>query len=122
MRDNHDGMLEFIDAYEKDEHFFAVVEFRSKKYQFGVSRHSYQILKRVMQLRPFDMMPGRKYRYFYAGSQRKLGDDAFSMEVRIELDRDATKKVLAVPKDLHTNLLWFARLENTADAEYLEIR
>jgi hypothetical protein len=121
MRDDHDGMLEFIDAYEKDEHFYAVVEFRSKKYQFGISLRGYKILKRIMQLRPFDMMPGRNYRYFYLGSNKGSGDNQFLMNVRVELDKDARKEKLSIPQDLHANLLWFARLENMSEAEYLEI-
>lgn len=122
MRDNHEGMMEFIDAFEKDGHYFVVVEFQSKKFQFGLSRSGYLVIKKSIQLRPFDMMPGRKYRYFYAGSYRKTRNDTFVMDVRIELDRDATKKELTIPKDLHSNLLWFTRLENIADAEYLEIK
>ena len=69
MRDNHKGMPEIIDAFEKDEHYFAVVEVEIddvfKKFQFGVSRDGYLALKRALQLRPFDKMPGLKYRYFY---------------------------------------------------------
>ena len=122
MRDNHEGMLEFIDAFKKDGHYFAVIEHKSKTFQFGISHLGYQTLKRAMQLRAFDMMPGRKYRYFYAGSQRRLVDDEFSMDVRVELDRDATKKEISIPKDLHANLLWFTRLGNIADAEHLEIK
>jgi hypothetical protein len=122
MRDNHEGMIEFVDAFEQDGRYFAVVELKLKRFQFGISRPGYLALKKTRQLRPFDLMPGLKYRYFYASSQRKLGDDEFSMNVRIELDRDATSKELAIPKDLHANLLWFSRLENIADAEYLEIK
>ena len=44
------------------------------------------------------------------------------MDVRVELDRDATKEKLTIPQDLHANLLWFARLENMSEAEYLEIK
>lgn len=122
MRDNHEGMLEFIDLFEKDGHFFIVIEHHSKRFQFGILRSGYLALKNAMQLRPFDMMPGRKYRYFYAGSYKKSGNDEFAMNVRIELDRDATKQEIKIPKDLHANLLWFVRLQNLADAAYLEIK
>jgi len=43
------------------------------------------------------------------------------MEVRIELERDATKERIDIPKDLHANLLWFNRLENIEEAAYLEL-
>ena len=121
MRDNHEGMIEFIDAFEKDEHYFAIVELQSKRFQFGVSQIGYSTLRQAMQVRPFDMMPGRKYRYFYVGSQKTAGTENYWMEVRAELDRDATKERIDIPKDLHANLLWFSRLENLSDAAYLEI-
>jgi len=122
MRDNHEDMMEFIDVFEKDNHFFVIVELQRKRFQFGISRAGYITLKKAMQLRPFDLMPGRKYRYFYVGSQKKQGADEFSMSVRVELDRDAGKEELPIPKDLHANLIWFSRLENIADAGYLEIK
>ncbi|MBK8466136.1 MAG: hypothetical protein IPL32_09915 [Chloracidobacterium sp.] len=121
MRDNHDGMMEFLDAFEKEDHFFTVVDFRSRRFQFGVWQPGYRTLRKVLQLRPFDMMPGRKYRYFYAGSGKRGGQDNFVMWIRIELDRDATKEEVAIPKDLHANLLWFSRLETIEEAAYLEI-
>ncbi len=122
MRDNHEGMMEVVDAFEKDNHYFAVVELRGKRFRFGVSHQGYLTLKNAMQMRPFDLMPGRRYRYFYAQSYRSLGSENFSMDMRIELDRDATSVTLAVPKELHANLLWFSRLEKMADAEYLEVK
>ncbi len=69
MRDNHDGMLEIIAAFEQDGHYFALVQLerdgKQKLFRFGVDRKGYLALKRVLQLRPFDQIPGIKYRYFY---------------------------------------------------------
>lgn len=114
MRDNHDGMPEFIDAFESDGHYFVIIEIEIekvfKRFQFGVSRASFLALSRVLQLWPFDMMPGVKYRYFYA---RSSGIDEYKMTVRIEQERDSTTvKKIAIPKDLHANLLWFNRLRS----------
>jgi len=121
MRDNHKGMPEIIDAFEEDDHYFAVlgvgIDDVFKKFQFGVSRDGYLALKRVLQLRPLDMMPGLKYRYFYSGS---WGSDKYKMSVRIELDQDSTKNEIEIPKDLHANLLWFDRLKSFDEALYLE--
>ncbi|HTH37070.1 MAG TPA: hypothetical protein VL572_03850 [Pyrinomonadaceae bacterium] len=122
MRGNHGRMIEFVDAFEKDGHFFAVVELQSRRFQFGVSKIGYRALRQAMQVRPFDMMSGRKYRYFYFGSQKTAGTEKYWMEVRVELDKDATKDRIDIPKDLHANLLWLARLENLSDAAYLEIK
>src|SRR5215204_7162431 len=98
MRGSHERMIEFVDAFEKDGHFFAVVDLQSRRFQFGVSKIGYRSLRQAMQLRPFDMMPGRKYRYFYFGSQRTAGTEKYWMEVRVELDRDATKDRIDIPK------------------------
>lgn len=122
MRDNHEGMIELSDAFERDGHFFVVIEKESRKFQFGVSRNGYLAIRRAIQIRPFDAMPGLKYRYFYAGSQRrKAGTEDYSMSVRIELNRDASKVTIDIPKDLHANLLWFDRLEDLGEADYLKM-
>lgn len=123
MRDNHEGMIEIVDAFEKDGHHFAIVEKVSRRFQFGVSKEGYRVIRRAIQLRPFDMMPGLQYRYFYVHSQRaEIGTENYWMELRIELERDATKERIDIPKDLHANLLWFNRLENIDEAGYLEVR
>lgn len=44
------------------------------------------------------------------------------MNVRIELNKDATKAEIEIPKTLHANLLWFDRLKSFDEALYLEKR
>ena len=125
MRDNHEGMPELIRAFEKDGHYFLIIEIdwehQKKRYQFGVLRKSYLKLQRILETRTFDMMPGLKYRYFYAGSSHRLDFSSASMFVRIELGRDATTREFEIPKELHANFLWFTQLESIEDARYLEI-
>jgi hypothetical protein len=122
MRDNHEGMVEFVEAFEKEGSHFVIVEKDSRRFQFGVSKQGYRAIGKAMQLRPFDMMPGLQYQYFNVGSQRaEIGKENYWMEVRIELESDATKERIEIPKDLHANLLWFNRLENIDDAAYLEL-
>jgi hypothetical protein len=124
MRDNHEGMPEFISAFGKDGHYFAVLEVtfgeESRQFKFGVSHESYLVIKRVLQTRLFDMMPGVKYRYFYGGSCRLLNSQSYEMTVRIEQEKSATSKQFELTKDLHSNLLWFSRLKSLDDALYLE--
>ena len=121
MRDNHEGMIEFIDAFEKDGQYFGVIDHKSKRYQFGITPPGYRALRKAMQIRKFDMMPGLKYRYFYVSSQKVAPEEYYWMEVRVELGRDATKERIDIPKELHANLLWMARLKNVADAHHLVI-
>lgn len=125
MRDNHEGMPEFIRAFQVDGHYFSVVEVTidevAKRFQFGVSRRSYLILTRILQTRVFDIMPGLEYRYFYAGSCRPIDLQTDVMSVRIEQGRDATTRQFEITKELHSNLLWFSQLTQFEDAEYLEV-
>ena len=71
MRDNHDEMHEILDAFQGGEQFFGVIAVEiggiTKKFRFGVSRKGYLTLKNILQLRPFDAMPGLKHKYFLAG-------------------------------------------------------
>jgi len=41
-------MIELIDAFEEDGHFFAVVELQSKRFQFGMSNIGYRALRSAM--------------------------------------------------------------------------
>lgn len=124
MRDNPKGMPEFTDAFEMGSNYFAVIEITiddvSKRFQFGVLRSAYLSLKKVLQLRPFDMMPGIKYRYFYMGSCKSFGNKQYIMTVRVEQNLDATSEQIEIPQELHANLLWFDRLTSFDDAIYLE--
>ena len=121
MRDNHNGMPELLETFEVDGNYFAVIELEKdsppKKFQFGVSRSGYLALKRVLEFRPFDLMPGLKYRYFFTSSYRRLPNDNREVGVRVEHDRDSKQFDFEIPQDLFANLLWFNLLENFEDAE-----
>jgi hypothetical protein len=125
VRDNHVGMPEFIDAFEKDGQYFGVIAAidgdKERRFQFALSLQGYRALRKVMQDRPFDLMPGLRYRYFYAGSSKRSPAERYTMSVRIQLERDARQKEFDIPKDLHANLLWFTLLESLEAAEHLEI-
>lgn len=90
MRDDHEGMPELIDAFEKDGGYFGIVGAKDgekeRDFQFSLSLQGYRALKKVMQDRPFDLMPGLRYRYFYADSSKSHPEDRYTMIVNIELD------------------------------------
>ncbi len=124
MRDNHKGMPEIIDAFEKDGIYVGIVEIEIdniyKRFEFGVTYSSYLLLKRILQIRPFDMMPGIKYRYFFAGGYRKNADDSdCAMDIRVEQDKNAKNEDVRVPKDLLANLIWFSQLKSFDEAAHL---
>jgi hypothetical protein len=125
MRDNHDNMPEILDAFQEGAHYFAVVQIEragdQRQYRFGVSRDGYLALKRVLQLRPFDLMPGVKNRHFFVPAALLAGDDRVKMGVRVEQGRDGRQLDIEAPNDLFSNLMWFYELNDWSKAEHLRV-
>jgi len=40
-----EGVIDFVDAFEKDEHYSAMAEKQSKSFQFGISIFGYRALR-----------------------------------------------------------------------------
>ncbi len=124
MRDNHEGMPEIIDAFEKEGQYFGVigieVDGKCKKFQFGVSHAGYRALRQMLQLRPFNIMPGVKQRYYFAGSYSRIPNSLdFSTYVRVEQGKDGKQVDVRVPKDLLANLKWFSEIKDFNEAAHL---
>ena len=129
MRDNHEGMPEIVDAFKDNEQHFGVfaVEINGvrKQFCFGVTRQGYLTLKKVLQLRPFDMMPGLKHQYFYAGSsfrvldkeKLELGD--CEIAIRVEQGKNGKTVSLESPKELMQNLNWAKQLKDFNETAHL---
>lgn len=129
MRDNHEGMHEILDAFQDGERFFGVIAVNiggtHKKFRFGVSRNGYLTLKNILQLRPFDQMPGLKHRFFLAGVAYQITDynvpnySNFEISVRVEQGKSGRIVSVESPKDLGQNLLWFEKLKDFDEAAHL---
>ena len=124
MRDNHQGMPEIIDVFEKDNHYIGIIKIEIngiyKKFQFGVSYKGYLALKKILQLRPFDMMPGLKHRYFFAEAYYKIEDTSdCGMYVRVEQGKNGKQIDVRVPRDLMANLIWFSELKSFDEVAHL---
>ena len=124
MRDNHEGMPEIIGASEKDGQYFGIISIEKNRHhknlRFGVSQAGYKALKRVLQLRPFDRMPGLKHRYFYAGSISKTKrSEIYKISIRVEQGKDSKNMDVEAPKDLVANLKWFYELRDLKEAAHL---
>lgn len=100
MRDNHEGMPEFVNAIEKEGAYFGVIAAiegeREKRFQFGLSLQGYRAPRRVLQDRPFDLMPGLRYRYFYAGSSKRHPEHRYTMSVRLDSLAEAEHLEIAI--------------------------
>jgi hypothetical protein len=117
-------MPEIIDAFEKEGQYFGIIGIKvdgvSKQFQFGVSLNGHRALRKILQLRPFDSMPGVGQRYFFAGSYGKIpGSANFKTDVRVEQNRDGKHLEVSVPKDLLTNLVWFDQIKSFSETAHL---
>lgn len=127
-RNTHDGMPEICDAYKHGEHHFAAIQVEimgvAKTLELGICQNSYGVLKRVLQTRPFDAMPGVEYRYLFTGTYS--GHDPREMQIRIE-QLQSTGRVTAdgfmfeAPKHLIANLLWLKELRSFREASHLRV-
>jgi hypothetical protein len=124
MRDNHDKLPEILKAFEREGQFFCVVQLErageTRSYRFGVSRDGYLAVKRLLELRPFDQMPGLLHRYFFVPAFR-VREDAGLVEIAIRVEQGHHSKQVEVeaPRDLAANLKWFFELEDWSKADHL---
>ena len=128
MRDNHKGMPEIINTFEKQSQFFGIVRIEVsgiyKTFQFGVTDAGHKALKRVLQLRPFGNMAGVEQRYFFARSYYKIaGGSECRAYFRVEQGKDGKQVEIELPKELLANLIWFAEIKDFSEAAHLpEVR
>lgn len=124
MRDNHEAMPEIVDTFKDGDQYFGVVGIEiggeRRKFRFGVSQAGYRALKRVLQLHPFDSLPGLQHRYYFAQAYWKIEDSSdCGMKVRIEQGKNGRQVDVRVPTDLLANLRWFAELKDFTEAAHL---
>jgi hypothetical protein len=126
MRDNHEGCLEILAAYERDGQYFGAVKVvcsdEVASLEFGVSQKGYFTLKRILACRPFSSMPGIQHRHFFCGDYRSALEptpNIFKIGIRIEQNDRAKKFEFTGPKALLANLVWFMRLKSLEEASEL---
>jgi hypothetical protein len=125
MRDNHGGLPEIIDAYERDGQYFGCVTLtigaHSKTYEFGIDQMSYTAIKKILNLRPFEHMPGVKYRYFFspkAGRRAPYSSKTFC-SIRIEQEKKRKEFEIDAPETVIANLMWFVEVKDFNELSYL---
>ncbi len=126
MRDNHQGLPEILDAYERDGHYFGVVcvtiEEVSRTFEFGVVPKAYQALKRILNMRPFDKMPGLEYHYFFVPSVQQLDGQFHSLtQIRIEQEDLGKQFDVEASEELVSNLMWFFQMKSFDEASHLRV-
>ena len=115
---------EIVDAYARDNLYFAAIRLirldSDRVFELGISEASYRALRRLFQLRPFDKLPGIKYRYFFDSCHSRRDDPNRCIgTIRIEQGRDARNFQVELPEHLIANLLWFYEMESHVPASHL---
>jgi len=125
MRGNLDDMVEIVSAFQEGAYSFAVVAINidgaRQKFRFGITDAGYGALCKVLQSRPFDQMPGTKYRYYFTGTcGRTVGEKMSFIQIRIEETKNGREFEFCAPDDLVANLIWFDQLKDFSLAEHLK--
>jgi hypothetical protein len=124
MRGDHRKHPEIVDAYRRDNLYFAAIALSrgdtERVFELGISEVSYSALKRVLQTRPFDAMPGTKYRYFFLPVYSRSPGNTATCDIRIEQGRDGRGCRFVLPKELIANLLWFDEMQSFETAKHLQ--
>jgi hypothetical protein len=90
--------------------------------EFGLSLDSFRALRRILQIRPFDRMPGLDHRYFIAGEfGQAQKNTTVNVSFRIEVGRNSKKISEAIPEPLAKNFRWFLGLASFEPAAHLKI-
>lgn len=118
-------MPELLRAFERGEQYFATVRVTlagdTRDIEFGVLLEEYRSLRRILQTRPFDQLPGISYRYFIVPSIGRRSEHTVRIYIRIEQGRDARQFPFDVPLSLGRNLYWFVQLKDFAAASHLHV-
>jgi hypothetical protein len=124
MKSRDDQLAELLRPTEKDGHYFGIIRVErgaeQKCFQFGIGKEAYSALKRALDERPFDQMPGLRHRYYFAGAAR-LENGRAVMAVRVVQGRDIKTVDVEAPIDLVSNLVWFDKLADWTEADHLVI-
>jgi hypothetical protein len=125
MRDNSEGMIELIDVLKINEGYFLIISVSKKSqrklFRFAVTVIAYRVLRKILESRPLDNMPGLKYRYFWNGSMGKKTANEILLGIRCEVGEDGKVFHFEVPQSLAANLMWFNEIKTFDEAQHLSI-
>ena len=123
MRDNHDRLPEILQAFERDGAFFATVAVTiasdTRQFEIGLQEDAYRAVKRVLDSRPFDQLPGTAYRYFFVPTVGRTERGTANVDFRIEQGASARQFSFEIPVSLAANLMWFFELKDFSPTSHL---
>jgi hypothetical protein len=125
MRDNHEGLPEIINTYERDSLYYCSISIKigsdTKTFEFGIDQESFKAIKRILGMQPFEKMPGIKYIYFFCPVAGRKSTDLtkYFCHIRIEQEKRGKEFEVAAPEQLIANLMWFFKAKNFNELAYL---
>lgn len=125
MRDNHEGLPEIINAYERDGLYYCSISIKigseTKIFEFGINHEFFKAIKRILGMQPFEKMPGIKYRYFFCPVAGRKSTDLskFFYHIRVEQEKRGKEFEIAAPEQLIANLMWFFKAKDFKELSYL---
>jgi len=123
MRGNYRKHPEIVDAYRRDGVYFAAIALSrgdsERVFELAISEASFSALAQVLQTRPFDTMPGVKYRYSFVPIYSRNPGNTATCDIRIEQGKDGRGFRFELPKELIANLLWFDEMQSFETAKHL---
>lgn len=126
MRDTSEGMIEIIEAFKEGEGYFSIIEVpkenKKERFRFSVTQNGYKTIRKILQSRVLDNMPGLKYKYFWDGSiSRETESKKIQLGIRCEIEGDGKTFYIEVPQDLASNLRWFKDIKSLDEAMHLKV-
>lgn len=125
MRDNHDGMPEIVDAYERDGLYFGIVRVHtpseSAAFEFGVEKEGHLALRRILECRPFGSLPSLKHTFYFTGNYGReiLDEEPARIGIRVEEGMNGKQVFFDCPTPLASNLRWFFEMTDLREAHAL---
>jgi hypothetical protein len=112
-------MPELLRILEHGEATFGEVRVKiaevSRILQFPLTSVTRSGFVKVLNLRPFDQLPGQLHRYFFARSTRKLENGGAEVGIRVEVGNDAETSNVTVPLEFAANLVWLSELKDWSE-------
>jgi hypothetical protein len=125
VRDNHAGLPEILETFERDENYFGVIQIGDDDnlmaFEFGVDARGYRALRRVLETRPFQTLGAGSCRFYFVPAVRQLPDSGdVEFTVRVEQGKDGRQFEFRGPLSLVEHLMWFFQLKDLSSATHLK--
>jgi hypothetical protein len=115
--------VELIGASKVDSAFageaFLHLDGEQLRLRFGVNEQAYMLLKKLASFQPFEAVTAGKYRYYFSGSYRKVGEDKVVAGIQVVQDKRHKKFELELTTPLLANLFWLQGITGKEQIEHL---